>query len=225
MKLDYSDGRQAKVGETLSIKSNEIPRPCHKGMHASTKASQAAGFKKGLVLCRVMVHGDVKHDTDKFCGRHRTIIWAKELDSAAFTELKKALGYRHSAVAVDTYTLRNMANFDSGKFDKAMEAWAKKNGWTSDELPAGSAKVKIEFVKQQLTKDILKKFLSDKFVTTEKELRKHLDAAYELDNASNDTLGDMLYNMSTGYKSTLCVVDSYTEAGEDGYVLRQKRKR
>lgn len=91
-KLDYHDGRVANDGETLSYTGAWAPQTCQRGMHASPTIAQAASFRKGPVLCRVEVSGELDTDKDKFAGRNRKIIWSYELTETDLVTLKAKLG-------------------------------------------------------------------------------------------------------------------------------------
>lgn len=107
-KLGYHDGRIANDGETLSYTGPTPPMTCQRGMHASPTIAQAASFRKGPVLCRVEVSGELDTDTDKFAGRNRKIIWSYELTEADLVTLKAKLGTSgvHSWASDDRFEKR-----------------------------------------------------------------------------------------------------------------------
>lgn len=223
MKLEYGDGRKAKVGETLSITSKEAPECCVIGMHASETPSQAAKHKKGPVICRVAVSGDLDVDSDKFCGRHRTVIWAKQI---TMKEAKAFYKDANSGTEPASYwNIEEVLRYAGGpKFDASIEKWAKQNGWKNDDF-VGVRVEKVVYEKQDLDEKTVKKFLSDRMVRTYAEIEKDLQAAYKVDGDSN---GDNDLNwildelISSG---DVCRVDLYAQNGDDGYVLKLKRKR
>ncbi|MDP3703895.1 MAG: hypothetical protein Q8R78_05865, partial [Candidatus Omnitrophota bacterium] len=48
---------------------------CQNGVHASRRAIDALQYAPGPVVCRVRLHGEIQHDTDKSVARHRTVLW------------------------------------------------------------------------------------------------------------------------------------------------------
>lgn len=229
MRLEYGDNRLAKVGESLSVPSHITPRPCHEGMHASEKPVDAASFKKGPVLCRVEVSGEIKKENDKFCGRSRKILSAKTLTANDIRKLAKDCGLTPSFDQAYYGDLKN-AGLDEmirllgrlNGYDSALQA--KANAWLEKWI---EGKVEtITFKKMDLTEDAVKKFLTTRIVRTAAELRKDMKDMYELDdpNGTSSTLEDMLADLAGSY-GDVCNVENYTEGGGDGYVLKLKRKR
>lgn len=74
MALGFDDGRTARTGETLSIPNSQTPKLCKRGMHASQMVTDAIGYCRGAVLCRVSVEGDIVHGVDQIVGRSRTVL-------------------------------------------------------------------------------------------------------------------------------------------------------
>lgn len=90
--LEYSDGRQVRVGTTHKVKAKEKPNVCHNGMHACFKASDIPTHKHEYVtkIYLVMIQGDLTNKrrrrsvwegktlytsySDKFAGRERTYL-------------------------------------------------------------------------------------------------------------------------------------------------------
>lgn len=73
-RLGYDDGREVKVGETLSYNGDSPPECCYGGMHGSVSALDALNYAPGPILCRVEISGDIDEGGDKLCGRHRKVI-------------------------------------------------------------------------------------------------------------------------------------------------------
>lgn len=220
MKLEYGDGRKVSVGKKLKMKGDSSPATCSRGMHASENISDAAKHHKGPVLCRVLVEGDIDTGYDKFCGRYRTVVWMKKIETKDFEAIYKSLG--DSSYTKDASGLGAASN--KMKFDEVVEAWAKKNGWTSDKL---GVSVKLEYEKKELTEDEIKKFLAVGVVRTAKQLREDMKGVYELDDPDqmDEDLESMLNELSNDYYSTICRVEGWASDGEDGYVLKQKKRR
>ena len=75
-KLCYEDGREVKVGETLSVLDDSKPLElCEYGMHASLRPLDALKYAPGGVCCRVILSGDVVTGNDKMVGKCRTVLW------------------------------------------------------------------------------------------------------------------------------------------------------
>jgi len=72
-RLGYGDGRLVEVGQTLECKGK--PELCSNGMHGSVRLIDALYYANGPIVCRVEIDGDVIEDTDKLCGRRRTVLW------------------------------------------------------------------------------------------------------------------------------------------------------
>lgn len=72
-RLPHGDGREARVGETLTVKGEIVP--CRNGLHASKRATDALAHAPGAFVCRVRVSGTIKEEGDKLCASERTVIW------------------------------------------------------------------------------------------------------------------------------------------------------
>ena len=75
-RLGYGDGREVKMGETLTV---EGPlEMCQHGLHASVRALDALQYAPGPIACRVRLSGEVLGPTDehsdKACATERTVI-------------------------------------------------------------------------------------------------------------------------------------------------------
>lgn len=118
-KLGYQDNRKVKVGQKISLLPykdifgnivNPVPMLCKRGMHASHKIHKTMR-DVGRVMCRVLVEGDIQSNRNKFCGRSRTILWAMKVPDKIW----------------DNYYWDLYQTPQRGA-QKALEAWAKKNG-------------------------------------------------------------------------------------------------
>lgn len=72
-RLGYGDGRLVEAGKTLECEGK--PELCKNGMHGSVRLIDALRYANGPIVCRVEIEGDVIEDTDKLCGRRRTVLW------------------------------------------------------------------------------------------------------------------------------------------------------
>lgn len=225
MKLSYSDGRSVKVGQTLVMKGSEKPQCCHTGMHASEKPSQAATYNRGPVLSRVLVTGDIDVDSDKFAGRARTVIWAKELKEQDLKDILDTVKFSYYSTGQDQLVgyLGSAARSYPKEIDKALTEWAKKNGWKSDAL-ANVQTVKLVYEKKQVDEDEVLKFLSPRQVRTLREIEADMKGCYDVNDDSGDgmTLCDALDEAV--YAGNACRVEGYDKNGDDGFVLKLKRK-
>jgi hypothetical protein len=220
MVLGYGDGRKAVVGKTLKMLESGKPECCHQGMHASEKISQAALFKKGFVLCRVVVTGGISSEHDKFCGYARTVIWAKEITQKDFNALNNALNGDYE---FETYGLMYASQNQPAKFDAFFESWAKKNGWVND--VAGKCQtVVINYEKKFLKAAEVKKFLSERVVRTYDEIYADMRHAYDVDGDSFGAvdLEDTLFSMVNN--SIICPIEDYTKIGDTAYVIKPRKR-
>jgi hypothetical protein len=80
-RLGYSDGREIRVGETLTVECE--PVLCEQGLHASKCIWDALGYAQGdkLALCQVTLGGTVLHDNDKSVGQERTVLVMLDADA------------------------------------------------------------------------------------------------------------------------------------------------
>jgi hypothetical protein len=232
MCLKYGDGRKAKVGETLSTDLSEQIAVCHGGMHASAKVAHSASFKAGPVLTRVKVWGEISDDGNKFAGRHRHVLWAKALTIADIKKCLTEAGYGYSGSGNTTLSdwvcslgyAADQASY-STKIGNWLEKWAVDNG-----LNGGTTQtVKFVYEKRELTEKDLKQFLSTRMVRTDAEIRKDMEQTWECDGGPSgvdDTLEDFLMNSSDNYGRTdIHIVEGYGPNGENGYVLKLKKRR
>ena len=72
VRLPHGDGREVRVGETLTVDGPIIP--CERGLHASRRVLDALDFAPGPILCRVVLSGDVVEQTDKLAASARTVV-------------------------------------------------------------------------------------------------------------------------------------------------------
>ena len=77
--LGYGDGREVRVGETLTVEGD--PLLCERGLHASKSIIDALSFFRGPVLTVVRLGGKVLHADDKSVGTERTCLWMKDISS------------------------------------------------------------------------------------------------------------------------------------------------
>ena len=75
--LQYKDGREVRVGETLTVEGEPIL--CEHGLHASPSVRDALAFLRGPVLTVVRLGGVVLHADDKSVGTERTCLWMKDV--------------------------------------------------------------------------------------------------------------------------------------------------
>lgn len=212
--LGFNDGRTVHVGKTLSMKDTSLtPSVCNAGMHASDQPSEAAVFKKGPVLSRVEVWGDISSASGKFCGRHRKVVWMRELLSEDIKALCAAVGCAIYGVrAAGVEDISHAVSQDCNKFDKWVLAWAKRNGQGSIEAP-----------KPRLTAKLLLQQLLPRTIRTKAEILKDLNGFYDM-NAEDSFYDDAFEELldETGVQDALIVVDSFTAGGKDGYVLKPR---
>ena len=77
-RLGYGDGREVKIGETLSCTGK--PESCVNGMHGSKRIIDALQYAPGTICCRVEITGDVIIGNDKIVGRHRKVLWMVDVE-------------------------------------------------------------------------------------------------------------------------------------------------
>lgn len=219
--LTYGDGRKVTVGATLS--TSAVPSVCARGMHASEKVTDAAAYTRGPVMCRVEVWGsiDTSH-SDKFSGQHRKVLWMKQLTKKDIKECFNDIGYEvpdywNSETPVSSYINQLGCVVHGEEYQDAVEAWlenwAQKNG-----CPGLKPKtVKKVVLPPELTTDELIPLLSDRYVRTREELETQIG-----DQWGEDSVDNAFYDLA--YDEAVCVVENFTADGDDGYVLRQKKK-
>lgn len=214
MTLGYGDGRKVKVGGTLSIPSHEYPSTCNRGMHASSTPTQASQFKKGPVVTYVEVSGDLVTDVDKFCGRSRKVLWAHELTKTEIEALRKFCGYPGNASAEIKDALREIANWNSVKF----------NEWF-DKLKAGKIKLPApKPAKPKFDEKALLAQLMPRTIRTRKEIMRDVGAFYdfESDDGCYNDMFDEVTDILNGGK--IIVIEDFTASGEKGFVLKPRSR-
>ena len=70
--LGYGDGRQIRVGETLSVDCK--PELCKIGLHGSQSVVDALGYAGGARLWKVEIWENVDCGDDKLCGNNRRAV-------------------------------------------------------------------------------------------------------------------------------------------------------
>jgi hypothetical protein len=219
MTLGYADGRKAQVGKTLKYTGTATPQVCYRGMHASHTIADAASFKKGPVLCRVEISGDVSDDGAKMAGRERKVISAKEVTLRDAKQLGKDLKHDGLKNITDeyeiAYELSNAAYDDAPAFNKVMEKW----------IADGRQVVEVE-VKPKLTAEILKAFMGVGIVRTKTELEKAFkgfDIEADDDSYHDDLIEELLEEVDA------IEIDGFQKTrnncfGEAGYVIGRKSR-
>lgn len=72
-RLGNGDGREVRVGETLTV--DGVIAPCAHGLHASEHVIDALKYASSRsALCRVTLGGTIMHDADKYVASERTVI-------------------------------------------------------------------------------------------------------------------------------------------------------
>ena len=71
-RLGYNDGRLVRVGHTF--KTDEKPRMCQSGFHASVNIMDALNYAPGPIICRVELSGDIIKGDAKCVASERTVI-------------------------------------------------------------------------------------------------------------------------------------------------------
>ena len=220
MQLTNLDNRKAAVGKTLSIPAKQTPNCCFVGMHASDLPHQAAQFNKGPVLCRVEVWGNVDtRGNDKFCGRHRRVLWAHEITAKDATQLAKRLHQRFdptSGIAISSF-LKLAASMATDLFDRVILELAERKG-----LNAGG-KVRVVPVKPPFDVKALLGQLMQRVIRTETDIMRDVGDFYHFDNGAG---GDLFRDVVDAALATdkVIVVDGFTSDGRSGYVLRGRRR-
>jgi hypothetical protein len=98
-RLQFSPHRLVKVGQKLTFKRKPIP--CHAGLHASVKLSDALKYAPGPILCRVKLGGMiVPHNDDKVAAQERTCLGMVDA-SRLLHELALKCAYKALALAKD----------------------------------------------------------------------------------------------------------------------------
>ena len=71
--LQYGDGREVVVGETLRVTGS--PVLCKRGLHASARAIDALSNTHGPIACLVTLGGEIAHGRDRSAAKERTVLW------------------------------------------------------------------------------------------------------------------------------------------------------
>lgn len=213
-KLEYGDDRKVEVGKKLSIPSGATVWICHTGMHASERITAAASFKKGPVLCRVEVSGDIEEQTDKFCGRSRTVLWMKELTDKDVDALAKHLQGSTYAISLEK-RLHELCSANPDKAEKWLNAWAKKNGVD------GSKPTPFVYTPPELTEKDVLSVVTGRLAKSEKEIAKDLKGSFTMqDSNGNDLLDELLDNLT--YTGKLIRAEGWAKDGSDGFLRPQQ---
>lgn len=218
--LGYGDGRTVQVGVPLSMKGGGTPVTCQRGMHASAKPSDAASFQRGSVICRVKVSGQIDEDSDKFCGRTRTVLWMKEITSGEFGNICRIMGessgnYLSSSSSDVAYALKTLAYRKGPSFDRAIEQWAKDNGMTNSRGPVTPPKPLLE------EKDLLR-CLMPRVARTKKEILRDIKSYYDL--KAQDGFNDDRFDEVVEDSDRVIVIDNIDGRGNDGFMLRDRSR-
>ncbi len=120
-RLGYGDGRLVEAGKTLECDGK--PELCKNGMHGSVRLIDALRYANGPIVCRVKIEGDVIEDTDKLCGRRRTVLWMMDA-----TRLLHEFACRCAEDA-----LSKVAHPD----ERSLKAIAAKRAWLRGEIMDG----------------------------------------------------------------------------------------
>jgi hypothetical protein len=72
-RLRFGSREVVEAGKTYTAEEQLVV--CQNGVHASNLAIDALRYAPGPVVCRVRLHGEIQHDTDKSVARHRTVLW------------------------------------------------------------------------------------------------------------------------------------------------------
>ncbi len=214
MQLGYADNRNVKVGKTLSCIGT--PHLCNNGLHASTEAQHAASFKKGPVLTRVQVWGEVKIAGDKIVGKNRKCIWAKKLTGDDIRSILKDAGksvYCKSVYSTLNELVDTLGVYSSSKeVGKSIEKWARKNGC----VDPGKTKAQA-YTKPKLEVKHILPLLSPRVIQTTKELLKLLEPIYDITDSVN-----VFYDLDSQRNTRL--VDCITHSGDDGWVCLPRKR-
>jgi hypothetical protein len=79
-KLGFGDKRPIVIGETVSVRPPlEL---CKRGLHGSTRIIDALKYRRGNVICRVKLSGEMIRSGDKIVASHRTVLWMQDVELA-----------------------------------------------------------------------------------------------------------------------------------------------
>ncbi len=227
-KLKYSDGRKVTLGKPIKMIGKEKPRTCNNGMHASEKAVDAARYADYAtdmyVLCRVIVSGDLSTDSNKFCGRERTVIWWHDLSLQDLKEIYTGAGSPGGTWWNESDYLSGLRNLPDGTIEK----WAAKKGWNdvANKAAIGNT-VQLAapvYQKPEFNAKVLLSLLNDRVVRTKHEIMSQIKGGYEMtatDSLYDDRFDELLddYDVS----SSIHVIESFTKSGADGYLRINRR--
>ena len=136
-RLEYRDGRIARVGVTHSVKGR--PKLCSHGLHASIRPVDALRYAYSSKLYLVELSGDVVHGDDKVVATERTYIEYYDCDKllcvfarrCALINIEKVKPYCSSA---DYEIILNFLK--TGKGREAAGSAAKSAAWSAAESAA-----------------------------------------------------------------------------------------
>ena len=225
-KLNYDDGRVVVEGETLSVKCK--PQLCNAGMHASFTILDAMSYEVGPVLCRVAVSGNVDKGYSKFCGKHRRVIWMRELTKKDLKRCCKELNFEVKSSSASATSLMGLISSygDNNNAESWMVNWALDNGLRY--LDGAPAKHKLGLPKPN--ENDIKNVLILRMVFTAKEIKDKLALLKKFDVTSICKYGDnpvteILNNLDFKYSDIAVIENYYTNKSghkHSGYTLRHK---
>jgi len=138
--LGNNDGREIREGRTHSIDTSKCIILCQRGLHGSETLFQASCYaiiETGMVISRVEVWGDIKHQPgDKFCGRHRryTKVYGVKIVSKALKEVLRLYergSWKNCCVYMepgeDYISLSNCTPTEHNEFIKILEKVYKQS--------------------------------------------------------------------------------------------------
>lgn len=215
--LTNGDGRKVKLGVALKMKGAGDPSCCCIGMHASDMIHDAARYKRGPVLSRVEVWGDIDLDNDKFSGRWRRVLWMREVSQSDLRSISIAMGSSLTLSFEVTESLKVLGERNPVSFDREMTAWAKGHG--AGDKTSGPEKPE----RPLLTERDLIKLLAPRVVRTKEEILRDIGSYYDLtpdDRSIHDDLIDQLIEDCNRIR----VVDDIDGKGTEGFVLQTHRR-
>ena len=134
LQFTHNNERGVKIrkGQTLTV---EPPLGmCYNGLHASIKPLDALGYcpperkREGLVICRVELSGQIKHEDNKLCAERRKVLW--------WARCENVLHEFACLCAEDALALIDSPDPRSAAAIKAKREWVK--GVISDEQLAAA---------------------------------------------------------------------------------------
>ena len=138
VRLPHGDGREVKVGETLTVTGKIVA--CERGLHASLRAIDALEYAPGATICRVRLSGTiVGHSGDKLAASERTVLWMADAtrtlhEFAVWVARQALLGERKRGREPDKRSweaLRVKALWIRGKATDAELAAARDAAWAA----------------------------------------------------------------------------------------------